>query len=188
LRPFSLCRHARATTPAGSLLGSGCSPGGNDGGLPQMSAGSAPALTVSRPARRSLAFGPTCSRGRLATLSIEGFGRFVTSATAPIATGWSNTCQVGIAPTEERHLGTAHGHSEFFFCKHNSRFSLSLVSRLCGGGGRPCRVHTWRACTNEGRLSRRVWIVARPIAVRPRIREESRLQRKWSCQWLTRGL
>src|SRR5437870_5669275 len=45
-----------------------------------------------------------------ATLSIEGSGSVVTAATAPIATGWSNNCQVGIAPTEERHLGTAHGH------------------------------------------------------------------------------
>ena len=47
------------------------------------------------------------------TLSIESSGSFVTSATAPIATGWSNTCQVGIAPTVERHLCTAHGHASF---------------------------------------------------------------------------
>src|SRR5258708_5923471 len=39
-----------------------------------------------------------------ATLCIEGFGSIVTSTTAPIATGWSNSCQVGIAPTEERRL------------------------------------------------------------------------------------
>src|ERR1700682_1964585 len=49
-----------------------------------------------------------------ATLSIRGFGSFVTSTTAPIATGWSNSCQVGVAPTEERRLGTAHGHRRFF--------------------------------------------------------------------------
>src|SRR5438093_8836859 len=48
-----------------------------------------------------------------ATLSIEGFGSFVTSATAPIATGWSNSCQVGLTPTEERRLCTAHGHREY---------------------------------------------------------------------------
>ena len=29
------------------------------------------------------------------TLYIEGFSRFVTSATAPIATGWSESCRVG---------------------------------------------------------------------------------------------
>jgi hypothetical protein len=64
LRSFSLCRHASATTPAGSSLRSGCSPDSDDGGLPQMSAGSAPASIISRPARRSLAFWPACSRSR----------------------------------------------------------------------------------------------------------------------------
>jgi hypothetical protein len=34
------------------------------------------------------------------TLSIEGSGRFVTSTTAPIATGWNESCRVGLAPTE----------------------------------------------------------------------------------------
>jgi hypothetical protein len=43
-----------------------------------------------------------------AVLCIEGFGNFVTSATAPIATGWNDSCRVGIAPTEERRLVTAH--------------------------------------------------------------------------------
>jgi hypothetical protein len=49
----------------------------------------------------------------IATLSIEGFGSFVTSATAPIATGWSNSYQVGLTPTEGRRLCTAHGHRLF---------------------------------------------------------------------------
>ena len=106
-------------------LGSGCSPGSDDGGLPQMSAGSAPASTFSRPARRSLTLWPACSRSRLATLCIEGSGSFVTSATAPIATGWSNSCQVGIAPTEERHLCTAHGHTRFFFTAIASKKSVT---------------------------------------------------------------
>jgi hypothetical protein len=51
---------------------------------------------------------PACSRGRLPALSIESFGDIVTSIAAPIATGWSESCQVGIAPTEDRHLDTAH--------------------------------------------------------------------------------
>ena len=38
----------------------------------------------------------------------EGFGRFVTSTTAPIATGWSDRCRVGIPPTERTRLFTAH--------------------------------------------------------------------------------
>src|SRR6516164_2670409 len=48
-----------------------------------------------------------------ATLSIRGFGKIVTFPTAPIATGWSNSCPVGLAPTEERHLCTAHGHARY---------------------------------------------------------------------------
>jgi hypothetical protein len=43
-----------------------------------------------------------------AALSIEGSDGFVTSAAAPIATGWSDTCRVGIAPTENSRLVTAH--------------------------------------------------------------------------------
>jgi len=39
----------------------------------------------------------------------EGFGRFVTSTTAPIATGWSDSCRVGLSPTERSRLLTAHG-------------------------------------------------------------------------------
>src|ERR1700682_6532425 len=51
---------------------------------------------------------PAYSRHRLAALSIEGFDDFVTSIVAPIATGWSESYRVGIAPTEDRHLCTAH--------------------------------------------------------------------------------
>src|SRR6266849_5348353 len=43
------------------------------------------------------------------TLS-EGFSHFVTSMTAPIASGWSG-CRVGLAPTGKRRLCTAHTHS-----------------------------------------------------------------------------
>src|ERR1700751_2970412 len=41
---------------------------------------------------------------------IEGFSHFVTSMTAPIASGWSG-CRVGLAPTGKRRLVTAHPHS-----------------------------------------------------------------------------
>jgi hypothetical protein len=40
---------------------------------------------------------------------IEGFSHFVTSMTAPIASGWS-VCRVGLAPTGKRRLLTAHTH------------------------------------------------------------------------------
>ena len=42
---------------------------------------------------------------------IEGFSYFVTSITAPIATGWNKSYRVGLAPTEIRRLRTAHTHS-----------------------------------------------------------------------------
>ncbi len=42
---------------------------------------------------------------------IRGFSHFVTSMTAPIASGWSDSCRVGFAPTEKRRLSTAHPHS-----------------------------------------------------------------------------
>src|ERR1700758_134085 len=41
---------------------------------------------------------------------IEGFSHFVTSMTAPIASGWS-VCRVGLTPTGKRRLYTAHTHS-----------------------------------------------------------------------------
>jgi hypothetical protein len=41
---------------------------------------------------------------------IEGFSHFVTSMTAPIASGWSG-CRVGFAPTGKRRLCTAHAMS-----------------------------------------------------------------------------
>ena len=37
----------------------------------------------------------------------EGFSHFVTSMTAPVASGWS-VCRVGLAPTGKRRLVTAH--------------------------------------------------------------------------------
>ena len=43
-----------------------------------------------------------------AGVGIRGFGSFVSSTTAPIATGWSDRCRVGITPTENGHLCTAH--------------------------------------------------------------------------------
>jgi hypothetical protein len=40
----------------------------------------------------------------------EGFSHFVTSMTAPVASGWSG-CRAGLAPTGKRRLVTAHTHS-----------------------------------------------------------------------------
>src|SRR5882757_1058715 len=54
-----------------------------------------------RVAACTLALSPICD-----TL-VEGFSHFVTSMTAPIASGWSD-CRVGLAPTGKRRLCTAH--------------------------------------------------------------------------------
>jgi hypothetical protein len=44
------------------------------------------------------------SRGHLyVTSHTEGFSHFVTSMTAPVASGWSG-CRVGLAPTAKRRL------------------------------------------------------------------------------------
>src|SRR5437667_8109344 len=58
-------------------------------GLPTNRGGSAPALSVSGPAQRSLALRPACSPSRLATLCTRGFSSLVASTAALIATGWS---------------------------------------------------------------------------------------------------
>ena len=44
------------------------------------------------------------------TLSIGGFSRVVTFPTAPIATGRSDPCRKGLAPSQELCLFTAHGY------------------------------------------------------------------------------
>ncbi len=42
------------------------------------------------------------------TLYTRGFSRFVTSTTAPVAIGRSDSCRAGFAPAERQRLGTAH--------------------------------------------------------------------------------
>ena len=59
----------------------------------------------------SLALRPAHSRCHLyVTSSTEGFSHFVTSMTAPVASGWS-VRRVGLAPTGKRRLVTAHTYS-----------------------------------------------------------------------------
>src|SRR6266700_2231659 len=96
-----------------------------------------------------------------ATLCIEGFGSIVTSTTAPIATGWSNSYQVGIAPTEERRLSTAHGHTGFFFglcsddvfVKKNPGFPQYLPAPACSGVFLPS---AWQSGRRSGSVPGRV--------------------------------
>src|SRR5271163_4526746 len=59
---------------------------------------------------------------------IEGFSHFVTSMTAPIASGWSG-CRVGLAPTGKRRLCTAHANFGSRLCAHRTA-TFDLVG-LC---------------------------------------------------------
>ena len=65
------------------------------------------------------------------TLS-EGFSHFVTSMTAPVASGWSG-CRVGLAPTGKRRLVTAHARSRHVqgskrgCCFRCSRFGKPVI-------------------------------------------------------------
>ena len=76
--------------------------------FPENVVGSACTSSFSRFAQRSLALRPAHSRGHLYVTSYtEGFSHFVTSMTAPVASGWSG-CRVGLAPTGTRRLLKAH--------------------------------------------------------------------------------
>ena len=79
--------------------------------FPALADGSACATSFSRIAQRSLTLRPAHSPSHLVTLYTEGFSHFVTSMTAPIASGWSENCRVGFSPTEKRRLRTAHANS-----------------------------------------------------------------------------
>jgi len=57
--------------------------------FPERVVGSACATFISRIAQRSLTLRPAHSPSHLVTLYTEGFSHFVTSMTAPIASGWS---------------------------------------------------------------------------------------------------
>ena len=52
------------------------------------------------------------------TLYTGSFNRFVTSTTVPIATGWNDSCRVGIAPTEKSRLPRRTGTSDLFVNVH----------------------------------------------------------------------
>ncbi len=74
--------------------------------------GSACTLSFSRLAQHSLALRPAHSRcHQFVTRYSKGFSHFVTSMTAPVASGWSDG-RVGLAPSEKkRRLTTAHTRS-----------------------------------------------------------------------------
>jgi hypothetical protein len=135
------CVHAVATTPAqrlGVLLRS-FSPAVS--AFPERVAGSACASSFSRFARRSLALRPAHSRRhQFVTRYPEGFSHFVTSMTAPVASGWS-VRRVGLAPTGKRRLSTAHTQSGHKLGR-NPALQRSPVHVLSFGGPAPPRPST----------------------------------------------
>src|SRR6267378_5366738 len=54
---------------------------------------------LAQPFQRSLALRPALALSPIRDTLIEGFSHFVTSMTAPIASGWSD-CRVGLHPLE----------------------------------------------------------------------------------------
>ena len=151
--------HAITTTPAESQTAPfvlfTC-----DSGLPRNIAGSASASFFSGPAQCSLTLRPACSPSSLRTLYTRGFSRFVTSTSAPVATGRNENYRTGFAPARKQRLGTAHYdlelrllsstgitrfHRYYGPIRHPTTSSLSLagvqlVSRLTTCRGFPCCV------------------------------------------------
>ena len=132
LRALSLCaccrqypgaatgRRLRSSRPAVSAF-------------PEVAVGSACTSTFSELARRSLALRPAHSRRHLYVTSYtEGFSHFVTSMTAPVASGWS-VRRVGFAPTGKRRLLTAHaksGHSGTAKSTRSGRWGAKMVFEI----------------------------------------------------------
>jgi hypothetical protein len=77
------------------------------------------------------------------TLS-EGFSHFVTSMTAPVASGWSG-CRVGLAPTGKRRLVTAHAISGLMHRSREHRHSITLSARSTSPAGTSCPI-AFAAC------------------------------------------
>jgi hypothetical protein len=80
----------------------------DDYGLPRISDGSAPHHPFRGLLCVHLRYGLHACQVAFTTLYTEGFGDFVTSITAPIASGWSDSCRMGFAPIRDLHLSTAH--------------------------------------------------------------------------------
>src|SRR4029453_17920311 len=84
-----------------------------------------------------------------ATLYTEGFSSFVTSTTAPIATGWSEPVpRVGLSPTVNQRLFTAHDKVELR--RANCGCLLVLVHREFGYDRRALRIEPRQVEASHG--------------------------------------
>jgi hypothetical protein len=108
LQRSSSCMHALANTPAEPL----CALFAHfpkDGNLPRIHGRVGFRVTLFE-ACSAFTHVTACilAKSSNMTLYTEGFSRFVTSTTAPIATGWSESYRAGFAPAERPCLCTAH--------------------------------------------------------------------------------
>src|SRR5271165_2317171 len=112
--------------------------------FPEIAVGSACTSSFSRLARRSLGLRPAHSRRHLyVTRYTEGFSHFVTSMTAPVASGWS-VRRVGLAPTGKAPPFTARansGHSPMAQIDPGQKFES--YARLGTALHRKCRGPGW---------------------------------------------
>ena len=111
LRQVSVCMHAVATTPAESLAGSSLVITSSDGSLPSVPKVGFRISIFEACSAFTRVTACMLAKSPKATLIIGGFGCFVTFTAAPTATGWSDSCQAGLAPAENLRLATAHGTS-----------------------------------------------------------------------------
>ena len=83
------------------------------------------------------------------TLS-EGFSHFVTSMTAPVASGWSGR-RVGLAPTGKRRLVTAHAMNGLMHRNKQRLYSITSSARASrmAGSSRPSALAVLRLMTNS---------------------------------------
>lgn len=79
------------------------------------------------------------------TLYTRGFSRFVTSTTAPVATGWSNSCRVGSRPRRDRAFFQAHKISA-----HGTRVTPCLRRLRAGPAHGPRRTAALRGGGTTG--------------------------------------
>ena len=138
----------------------------SDASFPCISARSASTSSVSRPAQRLLALQPAHSRSHLMTLSIGGFSRVVTFPTAPIATGRSDPCRKGFAPSREPCLSTAHAYIALspgtgLSCPRRSRDKPATLTPASG-----CRDHTTSPSASGALVSRAISVHRSPPHVR----------------------
>jgi hypothetical protein len=186
----------------------------SSGSFPSVTARSASTSAFSRPARLLLALQPAHSRSHLMTLSTGGFSRVVAFPTAPIATGWSDPCRKGLAPSQELCLSTAHGYGfasnppygpmQSSWRRFSSALSLIAPRRMRAPGsglswrGSALSLHlVWRALSSiegwvpgcSGSTRQFLALRARCWQRRQRLRtliRSSRTTRNARCRWSAR--